>query len=109
LKASRKSRALLAGLSLLAIVWLLVCAALYRAMRQPPEDFGRFMTRLPLPAAFIVFPFETLWTHARSGGLQVGDRAPDFSLVNLEKTALIRISDFTARQRPVVLVFGSYT
>jgi hypothetical protein len=106
----RKSvRAVLAGLGLLAILWILVCGLLYYAMRQPPEAFGRFMTRLPLPAAFIVLPFETLWTHARAGTLQVGDHAPDVSLLKLDKTARIRISDFTAQQRPVVLVFGSYT
>ena len=111
MNASHKSlvRNALAGLSLLAILWLLVCCALYRAMRQPPEAFGHFMTRLPLPAAFIVLPFETLWTHARAGSLEIGDRAPDFSLTKLDKTAQVRISDFTAQQRPVVLVFGSYT
>jgi hypothetical protein len=111
MNASRKSRGrtVLAGLSLLAILWLLVCGMLYHAMRQPPEAFGRFMTRLPLPAAFMVLPFETLWTRARLGTLQVGDRAPDFSLVRLDKTAQIRVSDFAAQHRPVVLVFGSYT
>jgi peroxiredoxin len=78
-------------------------------MERPPENFARFMTRLPGPVAFLVFPFETLWTHARAGTLQIGDRAPDFSLVKLDKTTAVRISDFTAQQRPVVLVFGSYT
>jgi hypothetical protein len=111
LNTRRKSvaRSVMAGLSLLAILWLVVCGVLYHYMERPPETFARFMTKLPLPAAFIVLPFETLWTHARAGSLQIGDQAPDFSLVKLDKTAQIRVSDFTAQQRPVVLVFGSYT
>jgi len=98
-----------AGLSLLAVLWIFACGVLYRAMQRPPEAFGRFMTRVPVPLGFILFPFETLWTHARAGSLQVGDRAPDFSLVKLDKTAQVRLSDLTAQQRPLVLVFGSYT
>ena len=99
----------MAGLSVVAVLWLVACGILYRVMERPPETFARFMTRVPGPVAFLVFPFETLWTHARSGSLQVGDQAPDFSLVKLDKTAQVRISDFTSQQRPVVLVFGSYT
>lgn len=111
LNAQRKSvaRSVIAGISLLAILWLVACGLLYHYMDRPPETFARFMTKLPLPAAFIVLPFETLWTHARGGSLQIGDRAPDFSLVKLDKSSQIRISDFTAQQHPVVLVFGSYT
>ena len=78
-------------------------------MRRPPEAFGHFMTRLPLPAAFIVLPFETLWMRARDGSLRVGDRAPDFSLTKLDGTATLRLSDLVAEKRPVVLIFGSYT
>ena len=99
----------MAGLSLLAILWLAACGLLYRAMERPPEAFARFMTKVPVPLGFILFPFESLWTHARAGSLQIGDRAPDFSLVKLDKSSQIRISEFTAQQRPVVLVFGSYT
>jgi hypothetical protein len=97
------------AISLLALLWVIACGFLYGVMQRPPETFARFMTRVPGPVAFLVFPFESLWTHARSGSLQPGDRAPDFSLVKLDKTAQIRVSDFTAQQRPVVLVFGSYT
>ena len=109
--ASRKSlaRTVATGLSLLALLWIFACGVLYRVMQQPPETFARFMTRVPGPVAFLVFPFETLWTHARAGSLQIGDPAPDFSLIKLDKTAQIRVSEFTAQQRPVVLVFGSYT
>jgi len=40
--------------------------------------------------------------------LHPGDIAPDFSLMKLDKTARIQLSDLTKLQ-PVVLVFGSYT
>ena len=78
------------------------------AMRQPPETFARVMSRMPGPAVFLTLPFETLWTHERAGGLQAGDRAPDFSLLKLDKSERVQLSSLTAKQ-PVVLVFGSYT
>ena len=90
-------------------VWVLACAALYGIMRQPPETFARFMAKIPGPVAFLVLPFETLWTHARAGTLQVGDAAPDFSLLKLDKSASVRLSSLTAQGKPVVLIFGSYT
>jgi len=93
----------------IALVWVLACAALYDVMRRPPETFARFMAKIPGPVAFLVLPFETLWTHARAGGLQVGDAAPDFSLMKLDKSASVQLSGLTAQGRPVVLIFGSYT
>jgi len=78
-------------------------------MRQPPETFAHFMSRIPGPVAFLVLPFETLWTHARAGALQVGDPAPDFSLIKLDKSSTVQLSSLTAQGRPVVLIFGSYT
>ena len=78
-------------------------------MRQPPETFARFMAKLPGPVPFLLFPFETLWTQARAGALQVGDRAPDFSLMKLDKGASVQLSALTAQGQPVVLIFGSYT
>jgi hypothetical protein len=100
---------LLRTLLVIALVWLLGCAALYEIMRQPPEKFGRFMAKLPGPVPFLVFPFETLWIHARAGALAVGDPAPDFSLMKLDKSSSVQLSNFTAEGRPVVLIFGSYT
>jgi len=41
--------------------------------------------------------------------LQVGSPAPDFALLKLDKTAQVRLSTLTSQQKPVVLVFGSYT
>jgi hypothetical protein len=77
------------------------------AMRQPPEKFGRVMMHMPGPA-YLIIPFETLWTRARAGTLSPGDAAPDFSLLKLDKSDRVQLSQMTAQQ-PVVLVFGSYT
>jgi len=96
-------------LCVLAVLWVLGCAALYRVMQRPPEEFARFMSKLPGPVPFLLFPFETLWLRARAGTLHVGDAAPDFTLARLDKTAHVQLSSFAAQQRPVVLVFGSYT
>jgi hypothetical protein len=67
------------------------------------------MAKIPGPVPFLVLPFETLWMRARAGTLQVGTPAPDFALTKLDKTAQVQLSSLTAQQKPVVLVFGSYT
>ena len=95
-------------LAALLLVWLLGCAAIYAAMRQPPESFGRVMAKIPGPVVFLAFPFETLWVHARAGQLHPGDPAPDFSLAKVDKTGQVQLSALN-RQQPTVLVFGSYT
>ncbi|HYL15506.1 MAG TPA: hypothetical protein VEV41_20895 [Terriglobales bacterium] len=105
----RTGRGLIKALTVLVLVWVLACGVLFAVMRQPPETFGRVMARVPGPVAFLVLPFETLWTHARAGTLRAGDAAPDFSLMKLDKSAQVRLSEFTSQRRPVVLVFGSYT
>jgi hypothetical protein len=102
-------RTFLRALAVVALVWVLGCAALYHIMCRPPETFARFVAKLPGPVPFLLFPFETLWTHARAGTLQVGDPAPDFSLMKLDKSASVQLSTLTARGRPVALIFGSYT
>jgi len=94
-------------LGVLLLLWIAASWALFAAMRQPPETFGRVMAHVPGPA-FLVLPFETLWTRARAGNLLTGDLAPDFSLLKLDKSETVRLSTLTA-QKPVVLVFGSYT
>jgi hypothetical protein len=78
------------------------------AMHQPPEIFGRVMAKMPGPVPFLLFPFETAWTHARAGKLHVGDLAPDFALLKVDKSARVHLSVLNQEQ-PVVLVFGSYT
>jgi hypothetical protein len=80
---------------------------LYWAMRQPPDVFGHFMARLPM-AAMMVLPFEPLWMRARAGSVNPGDAAPDFRLPTLDHRSAVQLSQFRG-DRPVVLVFGSYT
>lgn len=91
----------------LLVLWLGFLGLVAYKMRQSPEEFGRFMKHVPFPAYFVL-PFETLWTQARAGNVQVGDTAPDFRLKSLDKTTEVALSDFRGKS-PVVLVFGSYT
>jgi hypothetical protein len=107
LKSAKKI--LITSVCVIAILWLAGCVGIYAIMRRPPERFASVMARIPGPVAFLVLPFETLWKHARSGPLQIGDPAPDFTLTKLDKTDHIQLSSLTAQGRPVVLVFGSYT
>ena len=81
---------------------------MWHTMRQPPEDFARVMAKMPGPVVFLLFPFETLWMHARAGTLHIGDSAPDFSLAKLDHSGSVQLSALV-KQQPVVLVFGSYT
>lgn len=104
----RISRSLAAKVALVVVaVYLAASAGLYWVMRQPPEVFGRVMKHVPM-VAMIVLPFEPLWLHARSGHLKVGDPAPDFSLETYDKKSRVQLSSLRG-QKPVVLVFGSYT
>ena len=91
----------------IVVAYLLFAGYILWAMRQPPETFGRVMSRMP-DAAYLILPFETMWTRARAGQLQNGDAAPDFSLLKLDKSDKVQLSALSSRQ-PVVLVFGSYT
>lgn len=90
------------------VVYIAFAGLVLWAMRQRPETFGKVMTKMPGPVPFLLFPFETAWTRARAGTLQVGDSAPDFSLMKLDKTTRVQLSELN-RTQPVVLVFGSYT
>ena len=108
-KVRRVLRIILASFCVIALLWIFGCIGIYRVMRRPPEQFGRVMARIPGPVAFLVFPFETLWLRARAGTLQVGDRAPDFTLAKLDHSDRVQLSSLTAQGQPVVLVFGSYT
>lgn len=105
----RTLRRILLGVALaLGVAYLSLGTIIWWAMHQPPEVFGSVMAKMPQPAVFLLFPFETLWIHARAGALKVGDPAPDFSLLKVDKTGSIQLSSLN-KQRPVVLVFGSYT
>ncbi len=94
-------------LQLLITVYLLLAGGLYWAMRQPPDRFGRIMSKTPFPL-MMGLPFETLWNAARRGTVNPGDDAPDFRLPLLDHSGYVQLASFKG-SRPVVLVFGSYT
>lgn len=89
------------------VLWLGFVGFIWRAMHRPPEGFARVMSHMPWQV-FLILPFETLWTQARAGTLHPGDTAPDFSLLKLDKSETVRLSELNKKQ-PVVMVFGSYT
>ena len=95
-----------AGL-LLAALYGLAVGVLYAAMRRPPDQFTGFMARVPA-WAMPALPFRPLWMSARAGALEVGEIAPDFALDTFDRAAKVRLGSFRG-QKPVVLVFGSYT
>jgi hypothetical protein len=90
----------------LAVLYVAASAGLYWVMRQPPEVFGGVMRYVPMP--MMVLPFKPLWLRARAGHLKVGDAAPDFALATYDKKSSVQLS-YLRGQKPVVLVFGSYT
>jgi len=90
------------------VVYVAMLAGLWAVMFQPPDIFGKIMSKLPEAPVFILFPFKPMWLFARSGHLKAGDLAPDFSLQTLDKKSRVRLSSFRGG-KPVVLVFGSYT
>jgi hypothetical protein len=108
LKISNRTKRWLGRVSvMLFVLWVAFVSYIYRAMRQPPEVFGHVMARLPMPAYFL-FPFETMWTHARRGTINPGGVAPSLTVKKLEDKSPVELGSLWA-QRPVVLVFGSYT
>jgi hypothetical protein len=88
--------------------WLGMVGYVNWAMHRPPDEFGAIMAKMPMPA-MLVLPFETLWMRARAGHLNPGDQAPSFTLKQLQgdETPMELAGLWT--DRPVVLVFGSYT
>ena len=106
MKATTKRWLLRSG-GVLVIAWLAFVAFIDWAMHQPPEVFGRVMMRMPLPAYFL-FPFETMWTQARFGHVNPGETAPDFTVKTLDTKSPVQLASLWT-DKPVVLVFGSYT
>ena len=102
-----KRRLWLRIVAAIVTVYAVLSAALFVAMKQTPTQFGSVMSRLPM-VSMMVLPFEPLWSVARAGILKAGDPAPDFRLQTHDKTSLVQLSSFRG-DRPVVLVFGSYT
>ena len=109
MKREPVKKSLLWALAVIAPLWLVCCGVIYGKMCKSPETFARFMSKIPGPVAFLAFPFETMWTHARAGHLQPGDPAPDFSLVKLDKSGTVQLSALAGQARPIVLIFGSNT
>jgi hypothetical protein len=89
------------------VLWLAFVTFIWHAMHKPPEAFARVMSHMPWEV-FLIVPFETLWTRVRAGNLNIGDSAPDFSLLKLDKTDTVQFSEINKTQ-PVVMIFGSYT
>src|SRR5262245_26310511 len=104
----RTRKILLSTLLVLVVAYAGFGAYIWWAMHQTPEKFGHVMSKMPGPLVFLLFPFETFWTQARAGQLNVGDPAPDFALQKLDSGEKIQLSALH-QQQPVVLVFGSYT
>ena len=100
-------RWILRALVVLRAIYLGVLAVVVVAMHQPVDRFAKVMSKLP-PQTMMVMPFEFFWLKARAGQLQAGDGAPDFNLATVDKKSQVRLSSFRG-DRPVVLVFGSYT
>ncbi|HVN78967.1 MAG TPA: hypothetical protein VMW38_08215 [Terriglobia bacterium] len=90
-----------------ALVYVVLSCALFVAMKKPPLQFAAVMSRIPM-ISMMVFPFESLWNIARAGDLKVGDPAPDFRLKRYDDSTWVQLSSFRG-DRPVVLIFGSYT
>ncbi|MBO0910775.1 MAG: hypothetical protein J2P13_03185 [Acidobacteria bacterium] len=89
------------------LLWVAFVGFIWQAMNRTPEDFARVMSHMP-GEVFLILPFETLWTRARAGRLEIGDPAPDFSLMKLDRSSSLRLSEINRRQ-PVAMIFGSYT
>jgi len=99
---------LVRALLVLAVAYAGFFVAVLTAMQQPPERFGQFMAHVPQPAVWAALPARHMWLWARNGRLEKGDLAPDFTLSTHDHRGQVTLSSHRG-QRPVVLVFGSYT
>ena len=99
---------LLRSVGALVVVYVAMCGSIAWIMVQPPEQFARVIRHLPMPIVWGVLPGPTIWLWARKGTLAEGEPAPDFTLATHDRTGSVTLSSFRG-QRPVVLVFGSYT
>jgi len=90
----------------LLVLYLAISAAFLAVMHRPIL-FGKVMRHVPDPV-MMLFPFKHLWFLARAGSLKVGHPAPGFNLSTADQQSSVSLAAFRG-QRPVVLVFGSYT
>ena len=93
----------------LVAIWVALFGTVAVAMNQTPERFGAFMKRMPAAIVWGGLPAKRMWLWARRGDLVAGYPAPDFNLRTIQdRTRRISLSSYRG-DRPVVLVFGSYT
>jgi hypothetical protein len=90
-----------------AVMYVLITGAFFVVMSQSPEKIAKTMMHVPW-AAFRVLPLRTVWLSARSGSVRQGEMAPDFSLESVDHQSHFQLSSLRG-QKPLVLVFGSYT
>ena len=88
-------------------LYVAITAVFFVVMSQTPEKIARTMMHVPW-AACRVFPLRMVWMRARSGSVEQGEMAPDFSLESPDHKSHFQLSSLRG-QKPVVLVFGSYT
>jgi hypothetical protein len=94
----------------LAAAYAVLFVIVLTAMLQSPARFGQFMKRVPEALVWGPLPAPRMWLWARNGDLVPGGQAPDFSLPRHGNDARERVTLSSYRgNRPVVLVFGSYT
>lgn len=99
----------LRGVTAIVVCYVLLFSAVAIAMLQPPERFGAFMKRMPPAIVWGALPAPRMWLWARKGRLAPGDLAPDFTLRTAkDRNTRVTLSSYRD-DRPVVLVFGSYT
>lgn len=96
------------GLTGLLALYAALAGAVTLAMLQTPERFGRIMRHLPQSIIWSLLPAPQMWMWARQGDLREGDAAPDFTLPAQDGSRNVSLSSYRG-ERPVVLVFGSYT
>lgn len=99
---------LLRGIVVLVAAYVLLFGVVLTAMVQTPSRFGAFMKHLPMPLVWGGLPARRMWLWAREGTLAEGQQAPDFTLATFDRANRVTLSSHQG-QRPVVLVFGSYT
>jgi hypothetical protein len=99
---------LLRAAALVAGLYVVLFATVITAMTRPPEQFGLAMRYLPAPLVWGGLPAQRMWLWARGGTLSEGQTAPDFTLPTLDTRSQVTLSSHRG-ERPVVLVFGSYT
>lgn len=96
------------GVAALVILYAVLFGVVAYAMVQPPARFGQIIKRLPQSLVWAALPAPRMWMWARRGDLKEGDPAPDFTLSTQDRSGEVTLSTYRG-DRPVVLVFGSYT